>query len=399
MVAAKLFALPLAALALAALIVFSILAMPLNTRIAYAADDLWYPGEGVKQDMYVKYRIQEQDTNANRPFEMTMYFENQVDVNWMVPTFVVDQGTVINGTMKLADNMAALSGANIPDGMRTYVSAYQGSLHWLDAFTTKTAPLSLNDANWGKIASIGGQEIKPMGTEKVSFAGAQDLCQADSCDATLIQWRKGVDSKVWIFNEFPFPVKAEAYADVTTGQQPIQFKFELLETGTGRPETPLTDEEIPVPPLDPKRTPRGTYEVVLDWVPPEIVPGSTVAFGIELRDSTGFPLERVNYDFTVKDVNGNIVREFKNQNADLGSATHEVQFNSSGRMTVNVKINSISGAPAGGGTFTEAVDFSIVVVPEFPFSAALVAAVVIGLVVTITRGGSVGRLFGRTKAM
>ncbi|HJS82475.1 MAG TPA: hypothetical protein VJ742_06525, partial [Nitrososphaera sp.] len=43
---------------------------------AYAqGDDLWYPGEGVKQDMFVKYRIQELDTNDKEPYEMTMYFQ------------------------------------------------------------------------------------------------------------------------------------------------------------------------------------------------------------------------------------------------------------------------------------------------------------------------------------
>jgi hypothetical protein len=384
------------------LLAASVLAMSFGARSAYAVDDLWFPGEGVRQDMYLKYRVQEHDTNDNRAFEMTIYFKEQVDGDWVVPAFVVDQGRVINGTLKLAANMQALSGGGgVPQEMFTYISAYHGSLHYLDAFTTRSDPLSLTAPSWGQSASIGGSPVIPEGIEKVSFEGAQDLCQASSCDATLIQWHKGIDSKVWVVNEFPFPVKAETYADVTSGSAPIQFALELLDTGTGQPVVPGSVTEVPKPPQGPFKTARGTYEIELDWDPAEIRPDGAVVFGVTMTDSTGFPLERVNYDLVIKDSGGNVVREFKNQNAELGLATHEATFNTSGRMTVTVTLNSISGAPAGGGTFTEAVDFSIVVVPEFPVSAAIIAAVIIGLVALMTRakGAGLGGLFGNRNTL
>ena len=58
---------------------------------------------------------------------------------------------------------------------------------------------------------------------------------SSSCDATLVTWHKGVDSNVWVVNGFPFPVKAETFADVTTPPAPIQVSqvWGLLETGTG----------------------------------------------------------------------------------------------------------------------------------------------------------------------
>jgi hypothetical protein len=389
------------ACALLTLLATSVLAMSLSARSAYAVDDLWYPGEGVKQDMFLKYRVQEHDTNNNRSFEMTIYFKEQVDGDWIAPAFVVDQGRVINGTLKLAANMQALSGGGgVPPEMSTYISAYHGSLHWLDAFTTKNEPLSLTAGSWGKTGSIGGSEIRPSGSERISFAGAQDVCQAESCDTTLIQWHKGVDSKIWIVNEFPFPVEALTYVDVTTGNAPIQFAFELLETGTGQPEVPGSVTEVPTPPLGPKATDRGTYEIELDWDPAEIRPDGAVVFGVTMTDSTGFPLERVNYNLEIKDSSGNMVQEFRNQNAELGVATHEVTFNTSGPMTVTVTLNSISGAPAGGGTFTEAVDFGIVVVPEFPVSVAIIAGVIVGIVALMTRARSTGfGLFGKNKAL
>lgn len=377
----------------------SLVGMPLGIQNAAAVDDLWYPGEGVKQDMFVKYRIQEEGTNENRPFEMTIYFKEQVNGDWMAPTFVVDQGKVISGTLKFADNMQILS-AGVPSEMSTYVSAYHGSLQYLDAFTTKAAPLSLTAGSWGKIASIGGEQVTPRGIEKVSFAGSQDLCQADTCDTTLIQWRKGIDSKVWIYNEFPFPVKALTYTDVTTGQQPIQFALELLATGTGAPEVPTSQIEDITPPLE-KTTPRGSYDVVIEWEPVTIEPNSVVVFGITMTESTGFPLERVNYDFVVTDSAGNVVGDFKSQNAEFGTATHEVTFPTAGPANVEVKLNAISGTPVGGGTFTEAVDFDIVVVPEFPIGAAIVAASIVGMLVVLTRykGLGLGGLFGNRNSL
>jgi hypothetical protein len=67
-----------------------------------------------------------------------------------------------------------------------------------------------------------------------------------------------------------------------------------------------------------------------------------------------------------------------------------VQIDTAGPITITVKINAVSGQTPG--QFTESVDFNVVVVPEFPISAALVAAVVVGLVVVMTRAR--GSLFG-----
>lgn len=122
---------------------------------------------------------------------------------------------------------------------------------------------------------------------------------------------------------------------------------------------------------------------------------------MSLKDSAGSPLERANYDFTVENSNGTVVQEFTNQNADAetGTGTHEVQLDAAGPMTVTVTINSVSGQTTG--QFTESADFNVVVVPEFPVSAAIVAAAVISLVVIMTRSrrGGLGNLFGTKSAL
>jgi hypothetical protein len=375
--------------------VASLLVMGVTTIVAggnaYAqADDMWYPGEGVTEDMFVTYRIEEIDTNDAEPFELTMYFQEQnEDGDWIVPTFVVDQGEVINGTWKLSDEMTYLSGGStVPPAMNDFVGGYSGSIHWIDSFTTKNDPKSLTASNWGRTGSIGGSDLKPAGQETIQV-------QAGTIDTTRLELTKGYTSKIWVQNEFPYPVKAEFFTDTTSGPPQTQFAFELLETGTGRPEMPAGAAEVPTPPLT-GATGRGDYTITLDWEPASIEPGQTVLFTVSLADSTEFPLERANYNFVVTNSSGGIIAEFRNQNADaeLGTGTHEVTFNSAGGMTATVTINSISGQ--GTGQFTESVDFRIVVVPEFPFGVALIAASLVAMMIVIVRvkGTALGGLLG-----
>jgi hypothetical protein len=373
----------------------------INSALAQG-DNNWYPGEGVKQGMYVKYRIQDYDTNEKQPYLLTLYFQQQdQDGNWIVPAYVEANNRVLNGTLKLSDTMSPLAGGEIPPEMNEFIGGYQSSLLWLDAFSTKSAPLSLTAGSWGKIAAIGGSEVKPAGTEQVSFAGAQSLCGASSCAATRVTWHKGVDNNVWVVNEFPFPVKAETYADVTTPPAPIQYAFELLETGTGQPPAPTatTAGQASKPPLD--RTTNDGSHIILTWDPVDIQPNSNVSFGLQLEDSHGFPLQDVAYDFTVKDANGQIIQQFNDQQAQFGNATQHVKFNSTGPKTVTVTINSIGGQFTG--QIIQNADFNVVVVPEFPVSTTVVAtASVIGLIVVImmltrARGSSLGSLLFGTK--
>jgi hypothetical protein len=359
----------------------------MNSAFAQTPD--WYPGEGVRQDMYVKYRIEDYDTNERQPFVMTLYFQQQdQDGNWIVPAYVETNGRVLQGTLKLSDTMSPLLGGEVPQEMRDFVAGYQSSLTWLDAFTTVSSPLSLTAGSWGKIASIGGSEVRPTGTQQVTFAGAQSLCGAPSCDATLVSWHKGVDSNVWVVNEFPFPVKAETYADVTTPPAPIQYRFELLETGSGQPAAPTGTGQASGPPLE--RTTTDGSRVILTWDPVDIQPNSTVNFGLEVRDARNSSISNVAYDFIIKDANGQIIQEFSNQQALTGTATHQATFNSTGPKTITVQIDSIRSQTSG--QLIQTTDFNLVVVPEFPISAAVVSAAVIGFVVVIMRikGLSIG---------
>ncbi|MEP0824934.1 MAG: hypothetical protein HRF40_05560 [Nitrososphaera sp.] len=332
---------------------------------AFAADDNWYVGEGAKQDMYVTYRIEDHDTNNGAPYTMTIYFEEQdEDGDWIAPAFIVDNGNVINGTLELSSlDMSVLgSGTQIPDDMIPYVSGYKDSLQWLSAYAPAPGQ-SLSKASWGKIAAIGGSEIKPSGTEKISVEGG-------TFDTTKISYHKSVDNTIWVADGFPFPIKAETYADVTTGQPPLQYAFELVATGTGRPPEPTSTTEIPQPPLE-QRTARGTYYIDLNWTPAEIKPGTNVTFAVSFSDDKHQPVQDVAYNFKVTDSKGNVLADLKNQLARGAVGEQTVKFTESNVGSVKVDVDIVAVGSRDPGAFIEEATFNVVAVPEFPANIAI----------------------------
>jgi hypothetical protein len=374
--------------AMAGVLVLGVLASVMSMNKAYAADDIWFVGEGAKQGMYVKYRIQEFDTNNGAPFDMTIYFKEKDDRGaWIAPTFVEYQGNVYNGTMRLGDNLAALGGGSqIPDNMRPFIGAYGRSLQWLEAFTPVSQPLSLKAGSWGKIAAIGGEELKPQGQQRITVP-------AGTFDTTVVGWHKGQDNKIWIENEFPYPVKAETFVEVASGQAPIQFKFDLLSTGMGEPKPPKSIEEIPQPPLH-QATQRGTYDLTLSWSPVQIQPNGNTTFTVDFADNNGRKLTHVSYDFTMTDKSGKVIYDKKNAFTGEGSTgIHDIKMGTGGPVSIAVVLHSVSGVNTG--VFTEEADFGVVVVPEFPVSAAIIAAVAVAFIVAMTRlKGNIGSMIG-----
>ena len=325
----------------------------LNNAVAQG-NNLWYVGDGAKKGMYLTYEIQDQDTNAGRPFDMTIYFKdyNNTGKYWVAPTFVVDEGRVINGTFHLSDlDLTALGSSQIPQEMSKYRSAYSNSLKWLSAFVAKPGQ-SLTAPYWGKIASIGGSPISPSGKATVTEP-------AGTFDTTVITWHKGVDNNIWIKDDLPYPVKAKTFADITTGNPPIQFAFDLLATGQGQPKQPQSKEEIPVPPLE-QRTERGTYIIRLIWEPVTIKTGNNTKFGIIFMDDKKNIVTDAGYNFAVVDSNTQqLIYGKDNQLAPDGTAVQNVVFQKPGPATVKVLITQAgSGAPSN---FVETGQFDIVV--------------------------------------
>jgi hypothetical protein len=325
----------------------------IGIKNAYAADDNnWFLGKGAKPNMYVTYKIYEHDTNEGQPFEMTIWFKQQDKTgNWIAPVFVVDQGKVISGTFKLsALDLTALGTSILPKEMSPYRNAYANSLQWLASFVPKPGQ-SLSAAYWGKIAAIGGSAISPSGTAKVTLP-------AGTFDTNVITWHKGVDNHIWINKGLPYPVKAQTFADVTTGIAPIQYTFDLLAIGQGQPTTPKTQIEIPKPPLT-LQTARGTYYIKLFWEPKLIEAANDTKFGILFMDNSQSIIKDVSYSFVITDSNGTVLKDVKDQKALNGNGTQIVKFDKGGPVDVLVSVDAVSGGT--NGDFVENAKFRLIV--------------------------------------
>ena len=333
------------------ILISTVLLLPYNSNSANAANGRWYVGDGVTKDMYVTYRIQEHDTNNARPFDMTIYFKefNTTGNYWVAPTFVVDEGRVYNGTFHLSDlDLTALGSSVIPPEMHKYRGGYTSSITWLSAFVPKPGQ-SLTAAYWGKIAAIGGEAIAPKGKATVTVP-------AGTYETTVISWHKGADNFIWVKPGFPYPVKAETYADVTTGKPPVQYAFQLLATGQGQPEMPASLNEIPKSPLT-EQTARGTYFIQLFWTPP-IKVGNDTQLGVLFKDNSQRIIGEVSYGMKVTSSNGTIIMQATNQKAPEGTGIQTVKFPSPGPYKVDVTVEAQAGVPMG--IFIEQSSFDIV---------------------------------------
>ncbi|MGA7603494.1 MAG: hypothetical protein WCE33_10465 [Nitrososphaeraceae archaeon] len=345
--------------AIFAVILISILSIFLHSSGAMAnaqQGDNWYVGKGAKEDTYYTYKIEDHETNQGQPFTMTIYFKdyNETGKYWNAPVFVVDKGKVLNGTFHLSDlDLTALGSSVIPPEMSPYRSAYANTIQWLESFVPKPGQ-SLSAVNWGKIGSIGGSPVNPGGAAKVTVP-------AGTFDTTLISYHKGVDNNIWVDRNLPYPVKAKTFADVTTGNPPIQYVYDLQATGQGQPPAPQSQIEIPKPPLK-IQTARGTYIIQLLWEPEVIQVGQPTKFGLIFTGAAENILNEVRYGFKVTESDGTVLADLKNQKADDGTGIQRLTFEKEGPKDIEVTVEAVGGTPMGD--FVEKSDFGIVVVPS-----------------------------------
>jgi hypothetical protein len=326
--------------------------------------NIWYIGKGVKANSYYTYKIQDHDTNEGQPFTMTLYFKdfNKKENYWIVPVYVVDeQGKAISGTFHLSTlDLSVLGTSSISAEMKPYRSAYTDSLQWLASFVPKPGQ-SLAASYWGKIASIGGSAIGPSGSAKIKVP-------AGTYDTTLLSYHKGVDNRIWINKDLPYPIKAETYADVTTGKPPIQYAFNLQATGQGQPPIPITHIQAPKSPLT-LQTGRGTYYIQLFWEPKALQLGKDTKLGIIFMDSSKAIVKNVIYSFKVTDSNGNIIKDVKDQKALDGTSTQVLRFTKPGPVNIFVGVDAVAGQTTGD--FIENVEFHLPVSSSSITSASL----------------------------
>lgn len=129
-------------------------------------------------------------------------------------------------------------------------------------------------------------------------------------------------------------------------------------------------------------TTNKSFKIQVVWEPTEIKPNQIVRFDIKFMNYiTNQPVGNIYYDFVVtKDEQ--VIKELRKSFAIDGTATHTVEFPSSGSFSVMVNVLGIGDF---GEQQNERVAFDVKVVPEFPLSSVIVMASIVGLMIAITR--------------
>ena len=201
---------------------------PTDTITAGIKDNpgIWWAGEGLKKGDFFSYDLCYVYYKDCTKFQMDIWFEGDIKVEtetkWLVQVVVYDGPFVIPGNMELGKIAPEPTGGSKDIG--PYRSAYKSSIIWLSAFANADKQKEFNKPSWGKIANIGGQQIIPTEMQTITVPAMKNV------DTALISWRTGgQDSKVWVLDGFPFPIKAFTYVHVATGIPPTEYEFELLD--------------------------------------------------------------------------------------------------------------------------------------------------------------------------
>jgi len=191
----------------------------------------WYSGEGLAQGDYYRYSMCHVDYKECTTFEMDFWIRGDKQVGsetkWLAEVAVYDGNKIIVGEMELGKIAPEPTGGSTELGV--YRGAFKSSLAWLSAFATSDSssggkgPKEFSAKSWGKIGNIGGEQVVPMALETITVPGG-------TFDTVLVGWRTGgYTSKVWILDDFPFPIAAHTVTHVSEGIPPTEYKFELLE--------------------------------------------------------------------------------------------------------------------------------------------------------------------------
>ncbi len=203
----------------------------------------WYAGEGLKQGDFFSYRMCHVDYKECTEFDLDMWIKGDKQVGsetkWLAEVVVYDGGKITVGEMELGKIAPEPTGGS--EDLGVYRGAFKSSVVWLSAFATsdgssggKEGPKDFSAVSWGKIANIGGEQILPTLIEDVTVpAGTWE-------DSVQITWKTGgATSRVWIVDDFPFPVKAHTFTHVSSGIPPPEYNFELREYRENVQESPF----------------------------------------------------------------------------------------------------------------------------------------------------------------
>jgi len=295
-------------------------------------DGSWYLGEGLKAGDYFEYSLCEIDLNDCAPIKLKMWVKGTIpyetETLWDTEVVIIDGNKIVKGYMGLG--LTAPEPISFDDDLFDYAIAFKSSIAWLSAFATGNegdrihGPQDFRAPAWGKIGAIGGAQLTPVAAETITIP-------AGTVDTVIVGWYSGNYNKIWIADDFPFPVKAITYVWITTGIAPIMHQYTLLDYKENVMDDPFKDvvETIPEENLlgcptefsnhIGKHVTLNTYNMLIQYkyAPEFPIEGCNIDWIIDFKNPFNEIefVDQVHYDFWVLDENGNRLRSYAE---DLG---------------------------------------------------------------------------------
>ena len=280
----------------------------------------WYAGEGLKHGDYFSYQICHVDYKECVEFGMDLWIKGDIqsgsETQWLAEVVVYDGSKIVVGEMELGKIAPEPTGGS--EELGVYRGAFKSSIVWLSAFATpddtgNKGPKEFKATSWGKIANIGGEQVLPQVIETITVP-------AGTWETVQIGWKTGgASSKVWIVDDFPFPIKAKTFTHVSEGIPPPEYEFTLLEYRENVQTSPFvgiesTEDTLAAQGCDAnfeketiikKSTVNFGYQLHLFYGPADPVQHCEMQWLIKfisIYDDTEF-LNQVQFDFLVVDDN------------------------------------------------------------------------------------------------
>ena len=237
-----------------------------------------------------------------------------------VQVLVEDGNKVITGHMDIGKLAPEPTGGT--DNISSYRSVYKSTIVWLSAFATAETelegkgPKAFSKPSWGKIANIGGEQVSPIGFQTITTPSGQ-------YETIVIGWKTGgITSHIWVVDEFPFPVKASTWVQVTEGVPPQEYKFSLFDYKENVSTNPFVnvvdteqqkaDANCPTEYVKEKlvqNTNTNTMQVTIFYGPETPKIGCDLEFNIKFKKSYSSDIweTQVHYDILKVDSNLDII--------------------------------------------------------------------------------------------
>ena len=293
----------------------------------------WFPGENLEIGDYFSFDMCHANYKDCTTFSMDMWvekeFQDGTEQKLLIQTVVRDGNKIISGEMEVGKIAPEPTGGT--DNISPYRSAYKTSIVWLSAFATSPSdvggkgPKAFSIPSWGKIGNIGGEQVIPMALDTA-------YTPAGTFETVVIGWHTGgKTSKVWVVDDFPFPVKASTWVQVSEGIPPQEYRFELLDHAKNITENPFTDivdteqakkdlgcpREYDLTTIKKNTKTAGTPMTLnVFYGPTPAVTGCDLELRVDFKKSHAPSLweNQVHYDFYVLDESGkDIVRSFADE--------------------------------------------------------------------------------------